>query len=90
MDADQSVRQATRGLLHVDTTSARLTREILGVFLENVTVLRGIDGRKEVRIKYRFFKPLHVETFGNQLFSVIWWGHLSLSRFLDGSRDIQM
>jgi hypothetical protein len=59
MDAEQLVRQATRDFLHVDTTNARLTREILGLFLENLTVLRRVDGRKEVRIKYRFSKSLH-------------------------------
>lgn len=56
LDAESLVRQAMRDFLSVDTSNARLTREILALFVENLTVIDGSGGLKEICINYRFFK----------------------------------
>ncbi|QQE77749.1 recombinase family protein [Alicyclobacillus sp. SO9] len=59
LDAERLIRQAMKDFLSVDTTDARLTREILKLFVVKVTVLDGTGGSKQIRIDYRFEKPLH-------------------------------
>ncbi|WAH38142.1 recombinase family protein [Alicyclobacillus dauci] len=58
-NVEQLVRQAMHDFLNLDTSDVLVTREILSMFIKNVTVLRSREGLKEISITYRFAKPVH-------------------------------
>lgn len=58
LDAELLVRLAMRDFLQVDSKNARLTREILELFVANVGVLRSVEGKKAICINYRFTLPV--------------------------------
>lgn len=56
-DAEQLARYALQDILRVDAENARLARQILGLFVDKVQVMKSPKGQKHVRIQYRFARP---------------------------------